>query len=273
MPIQSQRPAAILSVSFGTSYLQSLSAAIGGVEEAFCRAFPGHPLRRAFTSRMILQKLRERDGLAIDNVPQALERLLGEGVTRVAVQPTHFMHGVEYDRMMEQLEPYRSRFGRVAVGEPLLSCAADYQEVARRVAARFSPAADTALVLMGHGTSHFADCAYAALGYHFLENGWPNILVGTVEGYPTLEELVQNLRRLAVRRVVLTPLMVVSGDHAANDMAGPGPDSWQSRLQAEGYQVSCVLRGMGEYPEIQQLYVDHLRAAMAVLDAQSPLAL
>ncbi len=257
---------AILAVSFGTSYPYSLKTAIGGVEDAFRRAFPGYKVYRAFTSQMILKKLKERDGWSIDNVPQALERLLQEGFTQVVVQPTHFMHGVEYDRMMAQIAPYRQQFRRLSVGEPLLSCTKDYQAVAQRVASIFRPDEDTALILMGHGTSHFADCAYAALGYHFLENGWRNILVGTVEGYPTLEELVRNLRRIAVRRVVLTPLMVVSGDHAANDMAGKDPDSWESRLRAEGYQVECVLRGMGEYPQIQQLYVEHLREAMSSLE-------
>ena len=256
---------AILAVSFGTSYRKTRDAAIGAIESDLQAAYPDYTVRRAFTSRMILKKLRERDGLKIDTVAEALERLAAENVGTLVIQPTHVMNGIEYDRMMAAAAPYLDRFTAVSFGAPLLNSAADYDAVAKALIAELAPADDTALVLMGHGTEHFADSAYAALDYRFKAMGYPNVFVGTVEGYPLLEHVLAGIRAGGYRKALLSPLMVVAGDHAVNDMAGDGPDSWKNQLLRAGCQVQCVLRGMGEYKSIRALYTAHAGAAIAAL--------
>ncbi|MCR2024929.1 sirohydrochlorin cobaltochelatase [Anaerotruncus colihominis] len=256
---------ALLAVSFGTSYKKTRDAAIGAIESDLQAAYPDYTVHRAFTSRMILKKLRERDGLQIDTVGEALERLAAEGVGTLVIQPTHVMNGIEYDRMMADAAPYLCRFAAVSFGAPLLNSAADYDAVVRALIAELAPADDTALVLMGHGTEHFADSAYAALDYRFKAMGYPNVFVGTVEGYPMLEHVLAGIRAGGYRKAVLFPLMVVAGDHAANDMAGDEPDSWKNQLLRAGCQVQCVLRGMGEYKSIRALYTAHAGAAIAAL--------
>lgn len=256
---------AILAVSFGTSYRKTRDAAIGAIESDLQAAYPDYTVRRAFTSRMILKKLRERDGLKIDTVAEALERLAAENVGTLVIQPTHVMNGIEYDRMMAAAAPYLDRFAAVSFGAPLLNSAADYDAVAKALIAELAPADDTALVLMGHGTEHFADSAYAALDYRFKAMGYPNVFVGTVEGYPLLEHVLAGIRAGGYRKALLAPLMVVAGDHAVNDMAGDDPDSWKNQLLRAGCQVQCVLRGMGEYKSIRALYTAHAGAAIAAL--------
>ena len=256
---------AILAVSFGTSYRDTLEITIGAIEDTLRTAFPDYEVRRAFTSRVILHKLRQRDGLLIDDVPQALERLIADGFKTLVIQPTHIMNGSEYNEILELVRPYASRFETLRIAAPLLTSTQDYQDLVRILAAEFSLSDDTALVLMGHGTEHSADTAYAALAYHFLEGGHPRILVGTVEGYPALQDVIRHLEALHVHRILLTPLMVVAGDHANNDMAGSHPDSWKSVLESKGYAVDCILKGLGEYASIRQLYVSHTRDAIDAL--------
>lgn len=252
----------ILVVSFGTSYNDSRDATIGAVEKAIADAFPDYELRRAFTSQIIIDKLKSRDGLEIDNVTEAMERLISDGVGTLVVQPTHVMNGSEYDDMVAEIAPYADRFETLRFGTPLLTSTEDYKNLAAAISGEFEVPDDTALVLMGHGTEHFANCAYAALAYHFLDNGCDNILVGTVEGYPDLEDTMRNVQALGVKKVILTPLMVVAGDHANNDMAGDEEDSWKTQFKAAGYEVDCVLKGMGEYESIRALYVEHVRRAI-----------
>jgi sirohydrochlorin cobaltochelatase len=216
------RPA-ILVVSFGTTYPDRLEAGIGAIEAAVRDAFPDRDVRRAFTSQMVLEKLRRRDGTLLDNVPQAMERLLADGVSDLTVQPTHVMNGREYDKMMAALAPYRARFNAFRVGAPLLSRAADLKQLVSELSPELPPPEPgAAVVMMGHGSDHFADAAYAALDYVFKDMGRADVFIGTVEGYPDLDTALRHVTDFGANRVTLMPLMIVAGDHAENDMAGDG---------------------------------------------------
>ena len=252
---------AILAVSFGTTYPDTLEKTIAATEAALAQAYPGWPVYRAFTSGMILKKLRQRDGVEIDNVAQAMARLEREGYTQVAVQSTHVMHGEEYEKMLAQLEPYKLTM-EIAVGAPLLHAQSDYEAVADALLSWLPlPADGEALVLMGHGTAHFANSAYAQME-HVLQSRCPRIYIATVEGYPTLDSVAEQLQRQPeIRRLTLAPFMLVAGDHARNDMAG-GEDSWKEVLEGKGYEVACILQGLGECPAIQKLFVAHCGEAM-----------
>lgn len=251
---------AILVVSFGTSHQDTLEKTIQAIETEMASAFPGWIIRRAFTSGMIVKKLRASNHMAIDTVSEALDRLHGEGIDTVVCQPTHIMNGEEYDDIVADCLPWRERFASFAIGAPLLSRTADYRQLAEILSRHLPPREDTALCLMGHGTTHFADSAYAALDYHFKDLGRGDIFVGTVEGFPDFDTLLRHVKAYAPKRVVLAPLMVVAGDHAKNDMAGDAEDSWKSVLEAAGYEVRCVLTGLGEYAGIREMYVDHAGA-------------
>lgn len=252
---------AILAVSFGTTYPDTLEKTIAATEAALAEAYPGWPVYRAFTSGIILKKLRQRDGVEIDNVAQAMARLEREGYTQVAVQSTHVMHGEEYEKMLAQLEPYKLTM-EIAVGAPLLHAQADYEAVADALLSWLPlPGDGEALVLMGHGTAHFANSAYAQME-HVLQSRCPRIYIATVEGYPTLDSVAEQLQRQPeIRRLTLAPFMLVAGDHARNDMAG-GEDSWKEVLEGKGYEVTCILKGLGECPDIQKLFVAHCGEAM-----------
>lgn len=252
---------AILAVSFGTTYPDTLEKTIAATEAALAEAYPGWPVYRAFTSGIILKKLRQRDGVEIDNVAQAMARLEREGYTQVAVQSTHVMHGEEYEKMLAQLEPYKLTM-EIAVGAPLLHAQADYEAVADALLSWLPlPGDGEALVLMGHGTAHFANSAYAQME-HVLQSRCPRIYIATVEGYPTLDSVAEQLQRQPeIRRLTLAPFMLVAGDHARNDMAG-GEDSWKEVLEGKGYEVACILQGLGECPAIQKLFVAHCGEAM-----------
>lgn len=255
---------AVLVVSFGTTHLDTLEKTIQPIEWDIAARMPGRVQRRAFTSGMILRRLEQRDGLHIDDVPQALERLLGEGVTDVVVQPTHIVNGEEYAKLLEQTEPFTARFEKLAVGRPLLSSAEDYRDAAAALLDILPEReTDAAVVFMGHGTEHFANPAYCQMEYVFHDLGCDHILVGTVEGYPGFGEILRRLaERPEVKRVLLYPLMVVAGDHAKNDLAGEASGSWRSQLEAKGYRVECVLTGLGEYPGVRSLFVRHALEAL-----------
>lgn len=259
---------AILVTSFGTSYNDSRKAAIEALEKTIADAYPLWEVRRAFTSGMIIEKLARRDGVRIDNVAEALERLATQGVERLYIQPTHVMNGNEYEEVAREAEAFRKRFKSIALGSPLLTASNDYEEVVRVLAEEYAPAPDQALVFMGHGTGHYADAAYAALDYRFKARGHKNIFVGTVEGYPALEDVMGFLEEGNFRKVMLAPLMVVAGDHALNDMAGDEEDSWKSVLTQKGYEVECRLKGLGEIPAIRDIYAAHLRTAIEGTEGQ-----
>ena len=261
---------AILAVSFGTSYPDTLRKTIAATEQALAEAFPDWEVRRAFTSGMIIRKLKERDGVEIENVHQAMHRLEEEGYTHVAVQSTHVMHGEEYEKMLSQLEPYRMRM-KISVGMPLLHSEEDYLSVAKALL-NWLPTldADEALVLMGHGTTHFANSAYAQRE-HMLQAHCDRVYLATVEGYPTLDSVERQLaKRPEIRRLMLAPFMLVAGDHARNDMSGD-EDSWAEQLKQAGYTVRCILQGLGECSAIRELFVEHCRLAMEALKTHGKL--
>ncbi len=249
---------AVLVVSFGTSHLDTLEKNIAAIEQTIGKALPEYTLRRAFTSGMIMKKLRQRDGIQIDNVTEALTRLGQEGFSRVVLQPTHVINGEEYDKLCKMTEPFAQKLS-ISIGTALLTTVQDYQDtVCAIMEAMEAPAEDEAIVFMGHGTAHYANATYALAEYMFHDFGWDRALVGTVEGYPELPQVIRRLHQMPqIRKVRLHPLMVVAGDHAKNDMAGDDEDSWRTQLQAEGYEVSCVLRGLGEYETIRRLFARH----------------
>lgn len=253
---------AVLVASFGTSHHEALEKSILPTEMAVAQALPGRTLYRAFTSGMILRKLARRDGLFIDDVPQALERLAKEGVTDVVIQPTHIINGDEYEKLCNQARTFEQRFSHLRVGTPLLTAMEDYVAVAAALLDQLPlRREDTALVYMGHGTEHHANAAYALLEYLLHDMGRRDICIGTVESYPGFAEVLRRLRECEARKVILYPLMLVAGDHAQNDLAGDDEASWKSMLTHEGYEVTCNLQGLGESPGTRALFAGHARAA------------
>ena len=255
----------ILVVSFGTSYTKSRENAIGSVEAAVRTAFPEYEVQRAFTSQVIIDKLREREGEVIDNVEEALERLAAGGVRELIIQPTHVISGFEYDDMRAAAQPYEKLFPSVSYGKPLLSDMCDYQELAAALekAAKNYDREKNAIVFMGHGTEHPANAIYTELAEYLKSSGYHNYYIGTVEAVPSLEDVMDLVGEETYENVILLPLMIVAGDHAINDMAGEEENSWKCRFESRGYKVECILKGLGEYPDIQRMFVRHIREAAA----------
>ena len=276
----------LLVVSFGTSFNDSRILDIGGIEQALQTAFPDWSVRRAFTAQIILNHVQARDGEQMDNVEQAMERAVDNGVKNLVIQPTHLMHGAEYDELAETVEAYRERFDSVRIAEPLLgqvgADAADTNTDKERVAAAVTAAAveqagferleaaeqdGVAFVLLGHGTSHTAKVSYSQMQTQMDALGYQNVFIGTVEGEPeetSCEAVIEAVRSAGYTKVILRPLMVVAGDHANNDMAGDDADSWKSQFLASGAfeTVDCQIEGLGRIPEIQAIYVEHTGAVM-----------
>ena len=256
---------ALLVVSFGTSYNDNRDLTIGGVENALQQAFPEYEVRRAFTSQIIIDKLKERDGLSIDNVTEAMDRLVADGVREVVVQPTHVMSGYEYDDVVAEVTPYQDKFDSLKVGRPLLDADADYDELAAAITAATKEydAEGTAIVFMGHGTEHEANAAYAKLQEHISAAGHGNYFIGTVEATPSLDDVLALVKDSGAGKIVLLPLMIVAGDHANNDMAGDEEGSWKNVFEQEGFEVECVLKGLGQYESVQKMFVTHAKALIA----------
>lgn len=254
---------AMLAVSFGTSYSDAIERNIVPVEKALAAAFPERELRRAFTSDVVRRKLAQAGKEPPDDVPRALERLLDEGYTDVVIQPTLIINGEEFDRLAGQTAPFLTRFKRAALGTPLLTSAADYSQTVRALEAELSAPEDgEAVLLMGHGSER---SSYARLEYALHDAGWGSAFVGAMKGSSTLDKVIRRLaERPGIRRVRLYPLLLAAGDHARGDMAGDGRDSWKSRLTAAGYDVTCILRGLGESPGVRELFVRHAREAARI---------
>lgn len=276
----------ILVVSFGTSFNDSRVADIGGVEKAIQAANPDWSVRRAFTAQIIINHVQARDGEKIDNVDQALQRAIDNGVKNLVVQPTHLMHGAEYDELVEALDNYKDKFESVTVAEPLLGEVGadatvvneDKAKVAEDITAEAVKDAgydsleavkadSTAFVFMGHGTSHTAKVSYSQMASQMAALGYDNVFVGTVEGEPeetACEAVIEAVKAAGYKNVILRPLMVVAGDHANNDMAGADDDSWKSMFTASGNfdKVDTQIAGLGEIEAVQQIYVDHTKAAI-----------
>ncbi len=253
---------ALLAVSFGTSFPETRHRTIDAIEETLAAAFPDRRLYRAWTSKRILKKLRERDGVCFDDLEQALARMAADGVTDLLVQPTFLLTGTETKLTRKTLAEWRGRFDAVALGEPLLTCGADVEELARALEERYGAIGEREmLALMGHGSEEAEFEPYVLLGAVFARDGYEHFKVGTVEFAPGFAPVLQAVRERHPARVTLAPLMVVAGDHANNDMAGDDEDSWKSMLEREGVQVECVLEGLGEIAGVRELYVR--RAAKA----------
>ncbi len=276
----------LLVVSFGTSYNASRVEDIGAIEKALQKAFPEMSVRRAFTSQIIINHVQARDGERIDNVAQALDRAVSNGVKRLVIQPTLLMHGAEYDELCETVAAYADKFESVAVAEPLLGKVGrdasavneDKQTVAKAVVAdavadagygslEEAAGEGVAFVLMGHGTSHTAKVSYSQMQEQMKNLKYENVFIGTVEGEPeetACENVIEAVKAAGYKKVVLRPLMVVAGDHAHNDMAGEDEDSWVNLFRAAGAfdQVECQIAGLGSIPAIQDLYIEHAKEAM-----------
>jgi len=256
---------AILVVSFGTSYVETRRLTIEAIEESIRKEFPDYQIYRAWTSKMILAKIKKRDGLHINNVKEAMEAMQRDGITDVIIQPTHVIHGIENDLMKAEALCYQKYFHSIRFGNPLLTTEKDKQDAISTIANEFSTlSGDEALVLMGHGTTHFANVIYAALDYTFKDNGYKNIFLGTVEAYPSIETLLKMVKAYSPKKVILAPFMIVAGDHARNDMAGDGPESWRHQFEMAGFLVSVVLTGLGEYPGIKKIFINHIYDTIAM---------
>ena len=276
----------LLVVSFGTSFNDSRAEDIGGIEKALAAAYPDWSVRRAFTAQIIINHVQARDGEFIDNMDQALERAVNNGVKNLVIQPTHLMHGAEYDELTAAVDNYKDQFESVKISEPLLGevgadaseVNADKENVAKAIVAEAvsTSAYDsldaakedkTAFVFMGHGTSHTAKVTYSQMQTQMDSLGYENVFIGTVEGEPeetSCEAVIEKVKAAGYTKVILRPLMVVAGDHANNDMAGDDEDSWKSVFTADGSfeQVDCQIAGLGRIADVQQIYVDHAKAAI-----------
>ena len=274
----------LLVVSFGTSFNDSRVADIKSIEDSLQEANPDWSVRRAFTAQIIINHIQARDGEKIDNMEQALERAVANGVKQLVVQPTHLMHGAEYDEMCAAIDKVRDQFDSVEIAEPMLGevgndatvINADKEAVAKAVVAAAleesgyestaaAKDAGVAYVLMGHGTAHVAKVTYSQMATQMAKLGYENVFVGTVEGEPeetSCEAVIEAVKNAGYTTVVLRPLMVVAGDHANNDMAGADDDSWKTMFEAAGFTVNCQISGLGRIADVQALYVAHTKAAI-----------
>lgn len=262
-PVNKNEKKAILAVSFGTSHDDTRKVTIDAIEDDMRKAFPDYPVYRAWTSKMIIRKLKSRDNLHIMNVKEAMEQMKADGITDVLVQPTHVINGIENDLMKEDALSFRDSFQSISFGAPLLTSEEDSSRVIEVLGKEFSwLKPDQALVFMGHGTTHFSNSIYAALDYTFKDKGYPNIFLGTVEAYPSMESLKRMIDAYHPREVILAPFMIVAGDHAKNDMAGDDPESWYCKFKEAGYEVTPVMKGLGEYEGIRDIFIDHLKTVL-----------
>lgn len=251
---------AILVVSFGTTFPETRKKTIEACEDAIQRAYPDCAVYRAFTSTVVIRRIKANEGIDIPTVKEALEQMQTEGIREVYIQPLHIILGGEYDKILRQSEPFKTAFDRLEIAKPLLYSEEDYlavRDILVDVYGQFGP--DSACVLMGHGSQHYAFVAYAALDHMLAEQ---SVYLGCVESYPPVEMIEEKLRKTGVKEVHLAPFMLVAGDHATNDMISDEEDSWNTYFKTRGYQVVPHLVGLGEYPAIQELYVKHLATIM-----------
>ena len=254
----------LLVLSFGTSYNDSRRLTIGAIEGDLEKAFPDFSVRRGFTANIIIDHVQKRDNILIDDVDAALERAVNNGVKNLVVQPTHLMHGLEYDELVKEVGNYSDAFDQVVFGEPLLSSDDDFARVEKAITEWTASYDDgeTAICFMGHGTEADSNEVYQKMQDLLTKDGYTNYFVGTVEAEPSLDDVLAKVQAGNYKRVVLEPLMVVAGDHANNDMAGDEDGSWKKTFEDAGYEVECLLRGLGENEDIRAIYVDHAKAAI-----------
>lgn len=260
-----ERKKAILVVSFGTSYEETRRLTIDSIEAHIGKSFPNYEIRRAFTSHMIIKILKQRDGIYVDTPEEALEKLAGEGYKEIIVQSLHIMPGEEFEYVNKVVKSFEGKgvFEKIVLGRPILyfkgndECLPDDYSLTVE-ALKFQLPETGAAVLMGHGTPHPANACYSCIQQVFRDKDINNVYLGTVEGYPTLENVINNLRKDLIREVTLMPFMIVAGDHCMNDMASEEEDSWRSILESEGFKVNLYLHGIGENPKIRDIFRQHV---------------
>lgn len=252
---------AVLCISFGTSNDEARKKNIETVENEIAKAFPNADVFRAFTSGMIISRLK-KNGIQTDNVSQALTKLKEQGYTHVYCQPTHVIPGGEYDKLCGDIFKFEKDFTVLKTGRPLLTYTNDFLKLIQAMEGHIQHSEDTAYVLMGHGSAHCANMAYPAFDYCLKRFGYDNVFVGTMKGFPTIDTVAERLQETAYKNVVLQPMLLSAGKHALNDMSGNGENSWESVLTEKGYNVSVRLVGLGEIPAVRQIYVEHLRDIM-----------
>ena len=254
----------LLVISFGTSYNDSRRLTIGAVEDALEKAFPEYSVRRGFTANIVIDHVAKRDGVKIDDIEEALNRAVENGVKNLVVQPTHLMNGLEYEELTGKIAEFSDAFEKVSIGEPLLTSDDDFAKVEKAITdwTKEYDDGETAICFMGHGTEADSNAIYQKMQDLLTADGFANYYVGTVEAEPSVEDVLEKVKAGNYKKVILEPLMVVAGDHANNDMAGDEEDSWKSIFEAEGYEVKCLLRGLGENEDIQELYVEHAQKAI-----------
>lgn len=254
----------LLVVSFGTSYNDNRRETIGAIEKAMQTAFPDYAVRRGFTSQIIIDHVNKRDGEKIDNVTEALDRAVDNGVKTLVVQPTHLMNGLEYNDLKDELAGYSDSFEKIALGAPLLTSDDDFQKVMNAIVdvTKEYDDGETAICFMGHGTEAESNQVYTKMQETLKAAGHNNYFVGTVEATPSLDDVIAAVKESGCKKVVLRPLMIVAGDHANNDMAGDEDGSWKTEFEKAGFEVTTVVEGLGSVPAIQELFVAHAQAAI-----------
>lgn len=258
----------LLVVSFGTSFNDSRRLTIGAIEKALEDNIDDYAVRRGFTSQIIIDHIKKRDDVTIDNVTEALDRAVDNGVKNLVIQPTHLMNGLEYNDIVDEVAGYSDAFEKVAIGAPLLTSDEDFEKVMEAIvdATKQYDDGETAICFMGHGTEADSNEIYAKMQEKLTEAGYENYFVGTVEATPSVEDVLEDVKKGDYKKVVLRPLMIVAGDHANNDMAGDDDDSWKSVFEDAGYEVECVVEGLGQLDAIQDLFVEHAKAAIESLN-------
>ena len=250
----------ILVVSFGTSYNNNRALTIGAIEDDIRKEFSDFDVRRAFTSQMVINILKKRDDLAFDNVEEALERAVNDGVKTIIIQPTHVMNGTEYNyKIVDTVRKYEDKFENIAIGDPLLIGDDDFDCLIDSITSKGSADAGTANVFMGHGSPADSNAVYPTLQKKLEDRGFDNYFIGTVEAKPDFDDVLAMLNAGDFNKILLKPLMVVAGDHAQNDMAGDEDDSWKNMFIAEGYDVECVVEGLAQSSEIREVYIKHVQ--------------
>lgn len=254
---------AILVVSFGTSYLDSKEKTIERIAADIADSYPEYAVYQAYTSKMIINHILRRDNIKINNVCEAVDQILSDGIKHLVVQPTHILNGIENDIMKEDVLKYENQFETIRFGAPLLTSTEDNKEVLETVLAEYNVDKKETYIFMGHGSDHYVNTVYAALDYMLKDFGYHNVYMATVEAYPGIENVLKQIKKQETKKINLIPFMIVSGDHANNDMAGDDEDSWKYILENNGYEVECHLKGLGEIKGIRQVLLNHLSSAIS----------
>lgn len=256
---------AVVTVSYGTSYKETLDKTIGAVEHDIAGAFPDRDPFTAWTSRSVIKIAEKKMGGHFPFIDETLGRIADEGYTDVIVQPTHIMNGLEYDFVLESARKYKGAFASLKVGTPLLTEESDYDEAVSCIAEDLLPlAGDGSLLLMGHGTVHSGNAAYSELQLKLFDKGYHRVFVTTVEGFPTYESTLKVMKTHGTKNVTLAPFMLVAGDHAVNDLAGEGEGSLKKFVENNGFEARCIIRGLGEYPSFRRMFAEHAKNAKQI---------